>query len=227
VANDIDLNGAEPVVKTTGWYTPIRFNASATVLADGQVFVSGGGLKNNDSSSHILANRLAEIWNPQTGRWNSAGVAHKDRLYHSVALLMQDATVLTGAGGAGYSKASNNLNAEVYYPPYLFKRDGSGQFAERPKIDQAPTVVKWGAAFEVHVQGTGISKVNLVQMGSSTHAQVYDQRFMGLNYTSKPDGTLSITGPASRNIAPPGYYYLFVFDSAGVPSVGKVIRLDA
>jgi Domain of unknown function (DUF1929) len=197
------------------------------VLADGQVFVTGGGLKNNDASSHILANRLAEIWDPKTGHWNSAAVAHKDRLYHSVALLMQDATVLTGAGGAGYSKASNNLDVEVYYPPYLFKRDGSGQFAARPTIDQAPTVVKWGQSFDVHVQGTDASKVSLVQMGSATHGQVYDQRFLDLAYARKPDGTLSITSPVSRNIAPPGYYYLFVFDSAGVPSIGKVIRLDA
>lgn len=228
VANDIDLNGPEPVVKTTGWYTPIRFNASATVLADGQVFVSGGGLKNDDASSHILANRLAEIWDPKTGRWNSAAVAGKDRLYHSVALLMQDATVLTGAGGAGAAKASNNLDVEVYYPPYLFKRDGSGQFAERPKIDQAPTVVKWGTAFDVHVQGTtAVSKVHLVQLGSATHAQVYEQRFIGLNFASKPGGILSVSSPDSRNTAPPGYYYLFVFDSEGVPSIGKVIRLDA
>ena len=227
IANIVDINAQEPLVKVTDWYLPIRFNATATVLADGQVFVSGGGLKNNDASSHILANRLSEIWNPQTGHWNSAGVAQKDRLYHSVALLMQDATVLTGGGGAGYSKASSHLDAEVYYPPYLFKGDGSGQFAERPKITKAPSWLKWDEAFDVDVQGEGVSKVSLVQMGSATHAQVYDQRFVALTYTKKSGGMLSVTGPANRNTAPPGYYYLFVFDLAGVPSIGKVIRLDA
>jgi hypothetical protein len=227
IVNDIDINGDEPVVKSTAWSLPIRFNATATVMADGQVFVSGGGLKNNDAGSHILANRVAEIWNPDTGHWNSAAVAQKDRLYHSVALLMQDATVLTGAGGAGYSKAENHLNIEVYYPPYLFKKDGSGQFADRPKIDQAPTAMKWGESFDIHVASAEVSKVSLIQMGSATHAQVYDQRFMGLSFSKKPGGVLNVTGPTSRNIAPPGYYYLFVFDAAGVPSVAKVIRLDA
>ncbi|RZI86229.1 MAG: DUF1929 domain-containing protein [Rubrivivax sp.] len=227
IASDIDMNTDEPVVKSAGWYLPIRFNAMATVLADGQVFLSGGGLKNDDAGSPILSNRVSEIWNPQTRQWHSAGVAQKDRLYHSVALLMQDATVLTGAGGAGYSKASNNLDIEIYYPPYLFKKDGSGQFADRPKINQAPAVVKWGEAFDVQVQGGDVSKVSLVQMGSATHAQVYDQRFMDLSFSKKPGGALSITSPATRNLAPPGYYYLFVFDAAGVPSVAKVIRLNA
>lgn len=229
VANTIDLNVVdEPAVQRTGWFLPLRINAMATVLADGQVFVSGGGLKNNDASSHILANRVSEIWNPDTGQWSAAGVAQKERLYHSVALLMQDGTVLTGAGGAGYSKAANNLDIETYYPPYLFKKDGSGQFADRPKIDQAPTVVKWGEAFDVRVQSSSdISRVSLIQMGSATHAQVFEQRFMGLGHSKKPDGTLSVNGPADRITAPPGYYFLFVFDAAGVPSVAKVVRLDA
>jgi hypothetical protein len=229
ITNTVDLNGeGDPVVQRTDWHLPVRFNAMATVLADGQVFVSGGGLKNNDASSHILANRVAEIWNPDTGHWTAAAVAQTDRLYHSVALLMQDATVLTGAGGAGNPRAANNLNVEIYYPPYLFKKDGSGQFADRPKIDQAPTVMKWGQAFDIHVQSASeVSRVNLVQMGSATHAQVYDQRFMGLAHSNKPDGQVSVTAPGNSNTAPPGYYYLFVFDAAGVPSVAKVIRLDA
>jgi hypothetical protein len=32
--------------------------------------------------------------------------------------------------------------------------------------------------------------------------------------------------PANLNIAPPGYYLLFVFNSQGVPSIGKIVRMN-
>jgi len=36
-----------------------------------------------------------------------------------------------------------------------------------------------------------------------------EQRLVGLSFTAKP-GELSATAPASGNLAPPGYYLLFV-----------------
>ena len=53
------------------------------------------------------------------------GQCCKDRLYHSTSLLLPDGSVLTAGGGA--PGPVTNLNAEIYYPPYLFKKDGSGQ----------------------------------------------------------------------------------------------------
>ena len=58
-----------------------------------------------------------EIWDPATGHWTAGASAAVPRLYHSNALLLTDATVLTGGGGAPGPLA--NLNAEIYYPPYL------------------------------------------------------------------------------------------------------------
>ena len=49
------------------------------------------------------------------------------RLYHSAALLLPDATVLTLGGGANGPQL--NLNAEIYYPPYLFNADGTPRAA--------------------------------------------------------------------------------------------------
>ena len=37
--------------------------------------------------------------------------------------------------------------------------------------------------------------------------------------------TLAVTAPAASEIAPPGYYMLFVFDAAGVPSIARIVRL--
>lgn len=227
VANVVDFTqDGEPKVTRTEWYNPMRFNASATVMADGQVFLSGGGLKNNDSGSAILANRLAEIWNPNTGHWTSAAVAQKERLYHSVALLMQDGTILTGAGGAGGAAAENNLDVEVYYPPYLYKKDGSGQMAERPFITNSPDFITWAKSFVIDVNAE-VSRLTLVKLGSVTHAQVFDQRFMDVEFTKSGDKAYQVMAPADRNTALPGYYYLFAFDKAGVPSVAKIVKLGA
>jgi hypothetical protein len=220
----IDINQPEPVVKSAAWSGLARFNSMATVLADGRVFLSGGGMRNNDHQHHLLADRLSQIWDPAQDKWLPAAVAAKDRLYHSVALLMQDATVLTGAGGAGNPAAENNLNAEVYYPPYLFKKDGSGQLAGRPQITEAPAFVSWGKGFEVKASSQ-ISRFTFVKMGSATHAQVYDQRFMNLQFQLH-DGAYTIEAPKNPLEAPPGYYFLYAFDQDGVPSVAKIVRLD-
>src|SRR5207342_1593270 len=39
-------------------------------------------------------------------------------------------------------------------------------------------------------------------------------------------GTLTLTSPPNGNIAPPGYYMLFLLDSAGVPSKAQFIQLS-
>jgi hypothetical protein len=37
---------------------------------------------------------------------------------------------------------------------------------------------------------------------------------------------LTLTAPPNGNIAPPGYYMLFVVNSAGVPSVAAFVKLQ-
>ena len=38
-------------------------------------------------------------------------------------------------------------------------------------------------------------------------------------------GTLTVTGPPNSNIAPPGYYMLFILNSSGVPAVVDFVQL--
>jgi len=40
-------------------------------------------------------------------------------------MLLPDATVLTGGGGA--PGPVNNLNSEIYYPPYLYAANGNAR----------------------------------------------------------------------------------------------------
>jgi hypothetical protein len=37
---------------------------------------------------------------------------------------------------------------------------------------------------------------------------------------------VDITAPAGPNIAPPGYYMVFILNRNGVPSAGKVVKVQ-
>lgn len=216
----LDLNGAAPRVTPTANVAQVRNLANGTVLADGKVAVTGGSRVYNQLVD--VANAV-EIWDPATGQWSTGAVAQKPRLYHSSALLLPDATVLSLGGGAPGPVL--NLNAEIYYPPYLFARDGSGTLAPRPSITAAPPTLPLGTVFGVSVgSGVTVGRVTLVRAGSSTHGVNVDQRFLELNFTQQ-GGRLTVTAPTDARVAIPGYYMLFVFDRAGVPSVAKIVKV--
>ena len=87
--------------------------------------------------------------------------------------------------------------------------------------------VNYGSPFVVQTpDAADIASVVLVRPGTPTHAFDMDQRLVGLSFTAG-SGELSVTAPSNGNIAPPGYYMLFVLNSAGVPSVARFVRLVA
>lgn len=220
-ASVIDINGAKPKVTETGALRSYRSWSDATVLADGQVLVTGGASRHQQLK---YATNDAEIWNPATGKWRRGASARKARLYHSTAMLLPDATVLTAGGGPPGPVL--NLNAEIYHPPYLFRKDGSGRPAQRPSIAGVGEV-DWNASFGVDLAGdTEIARVALVRTGSVTHSFDMDQRYMNLTFEQSGD-RLTVRGPRNANVAPPGYYMLFVIDKQGVPSVAEIVHLNA
>ena len=214
----IDLNGNTPLATVGPSLSQERYHANATVLADGRVAFTGG------SAAFNLVDRVAyrvEIWDPATGSWSLGAAASKMRLYHSTALLLPDARVLTAGGGA--PGPVNNLNAEIYTPSYLYKADGSGALAPRPLIQSAPATVRWNTGFTVEVDSP-VSRVTLVRTGAVTHSIDFDQRFLDLGYTQQ-GGQVQVQSPGSSAVAPPGNYLLFVFNGQKVPSVAKIIKL--
>jgi hypothetical protein len=42
---------------------------------------------------------------------------------------------------------------------------------------------------------------------------------------SRTGANLVVAAPPSHAVAPPGYYLLFVIDDAGVPSLGRFLRV--
>jgi Domain of unknown function (DUF1929) len=216
----IDVNGALPVVTQGPNTDQVRYWANTTVMADGRVFLNGGSAVSNKDSGSA---KKALTWDPANpGLWSEADSAEKIRLYHSVALLMPDGSVLTAAGGA--PGPVRQLNAEIYYPSYLYNTDGSP--AARPTITAAPGNVQLGQPFQVSVSEP-ITRVTFLRVGSATHAVNMEQRFFNLACSGCFGGlTLTVTPPSNANFALPGYYMLFVFNGAGIPSVAKLMYLS-
>jgi hypothetical protein len=222
----IDITGGTPVLTPTTSMSRRRKWSTATLLADGQVLATGGSVVYNAIDSTLPDGGVsyeAEIWNPATGAWTLGARGALARLYHSTALLLPDATVLVAGGGA--PGPLTNLNAEIYYPPYLFGPNGT--LASRPAITWAPELLQLGESFTVDVgDAAGISRVTLVKTGSVTHSFNMEQRFLELGFSATSSASLSVQAPAHFNDATPGMYLLFVIDSAGVPSQARIVRIE-
>ena len=93
----VDYRTSTPVVTPTNNIDQVRYWASGTILADGKVLITGGSQVANELTGVAYQ---AQIWDPGTGHWTAGATATKPRLYHSNSMLLPDATVLTGGGGA-------------------------------------------------------------------------------------------------------------------------------
>jgi hypothetical protein len=227
-AKIIDLNSGTPVISPTGDMTYGRRQHNLTILADGTVLATGGN--SNGAGLVDLAHGVyaAELWNPNTGQWTPLAEMQVTRQYHSIALLLPDGRVLSAGGGicdrcqqVGYLAK----NAEVFSPPYLFLRDGSGQLAPRPTITSAPDEIHYQELFVVDTpEGATIQKVALVRLASVTHSVNFEQRYIPLAFTPTATG-LHATAPTNANLAPPGDYMLFILDNQGVPSMAKMVEV--
>ncbi len=217
----IDLAQSSPQWVSGPDMSAPRIHQNAVILPTGKVLVVGGSNINEIPDTVGTGGYAADLIDPDTSTVVSAGVASFARLYHSMALLLPDATVLVL--GSNPARGVFERNMEIYKPAYLF--DVNDNLATRPGITSAPTSpIGYNATFQVQLD-TGISSgdsVVLIRPGSPTHAYDMEQRMIGLSFTGT--NTLTVTSPPNANVAPPGYYMLFVLKN-GVPSVAKFIQL--
>jgi hypothetical protein len=233
-----------------------RVLCDATLLADGTVLVSGGSRSGWGDWNRGPVHR-SELFDPERETFTRAATAGTDRRYHSTTLLMTDGSVLKAgsSGGFGNRKASApdasaeqqaedilrdpetgqpwmtvHTDAEQYLPPYMWRR--------RPRITRihaglhnGTPRLSYGSRIDLSVRqgqlGTG-NRAALIRLGSVTHGNDMDQRYVWLKTTSyqNADGwTVTVHTPANPASAPPGPYQLVVLDQDGVPSVGRIVYL--
>lgn len=209
----IDLNATTPAWKFTSSMHFPRRQHNAVILPDGKVFIVGGSKAGgfDTSSSPVLP---TEMWDPATGQFTVMASIAVYRGYHSTALLLADGRVLSAGGNVG------GPNAQLFSPPYLFA-------GTRPSIASAPTSAGYGQTVFVGTpNAASITKVTLLREASVTHTNSMSQSFQSLSFTTTSTG-LNVTMPANANIAPPGYYMLFILNGSGVPSTASIIQMSA
>lgn len=203
-----------------------RRQHNLTILADGSVLVTGGNTDGSIYYSPDAPTFIPELWNPDTGQFTQLNPMQGDRQYHSIALLLADGRVLSGGGGICgdcYRLGYEERNAEIFTPPYLYAADAT--LAPRPALLNVPAEVNYDQSISV-VTGDGVSidRAHLIKLGSATHSENQDQRLVPLTL-SQTGSRIELNLPASRYVAPPGHYLLFLVDSNGVPSTGEIIKL--
>jgi Domain of unknown function (DUF1929) len=225
----IDLN--TNTAQSTSSMAYQRRQHNLTVLADGTVLATGG-MQNTSQGLIDLNNPVyaAEQWTPGTGQWKTLASMRIIRQYHSTAILLPDGRILSSGGGiCGDCLTQNYLqkNYEIYSPPYLYVKDGSGWNASRPQLNSVPGAIGYNQSFTIASDNApDIRRAAMVRFGGVTHGVNMDQQYIPLNYTQTGAKQLTLTSPNNSRIAPPGYYMLFVIDKDGVPARARIMRVQ-
>jgi hypothetical protein len=214
-------NVGVPTITPTAPMSSRRQNVVGTLLPNGQVLATGGSVVYNDVAS---ANKMAEIWDPKTGKWTAGSSGALARLYHSTAMLQPDGTVLVGGGGA-YGPL-NNENVEFYYPPYLFDQT-TGALATRPQVIAASQTASVGGTFTISVNDTAapITRITMIKTPAITHELNMDQSFHDLAFT-RVGNVFTVKMPTAATEVTPGSYLIFAQTAAGTPAQARVIKVD-
>ncbi|CAK8544731.1 unnamed protein product [Lathyrus sativus] len=170
-------------------------------------------------------------------RYSVMSPAYRPRLYHSSAVVLKDGRVLVGGSNphVNYNftgvEFPTDLSLEAFSPPYL-----SPEFYPiRPKIRHITnsilgyrvfyyvtfTVGNFGSANDVSVR--------LLAPSFTTHSYGMNQRMVilkliGVTMVNLETYYATVLGPSTQEIAPPGYYLMFLVHE-GVPSFGEWVQL--
>ena len=228
----IDLNAADPTY-VPGPLLPqgTLFNGkkesasqgkmyvSLVVLPNGNVFETGGGLLDREDpvyeASMINVAKLEA--NPSSeGAYTEMATDPVPRGYHSQSFLLPDGRVLSIGNNPG--DGSFEMRMSIYSPPYLFH-------GARPQITGVQSSSNWtyGGTYNI-TTNQPITSAELIRPASVTHQSDPNQRLVALPI-SGTGTSVSLNLTSNANIAPPGWYMLFVNNANGVPSVAKWVHV--
>ncbi|EEF49715.1 Galactose oxidase precursor, putative [Ricinus communis] len=205
-----------------------RVMSDMLLLPTGDIIIINGaqsGTAGYDAARNPITNPF--IYRPHQSsnrRFSVMTPSQKPRMYHSSAILLPDGRVLVGG----------NLSLETFSPPYL-----SDEYTQiRPSVlslDKSTLGYGNASAFRVrfHVEeyiSDNVLSVRIVAPSFTTHSFAMNQRMVVLKMNSIEAETsntyaLHVAGPSTVQIAPPGYYLLFVVH-AGTPSNGSWVKIQ-
>ncbi|KAI3935516.1 hypothetical protein MKW92_039037 [Papaver armeniacum] len=170
------------------------------------------------------------LYQPESSKYEIMEASTTPRMYHSTAILISDGRVLVGGSNpnSNYNFTEmfpTDLSVEVFSPPYLSS-------SSRPQISwvKPSTELSYNQAISIGFvpkRNETVDNVSVTMIAPSfnTHSFSMNQRMMVLKTNQVRPVTSSYyivdcLAPETSNIAPPGYYLLFVVQN-GVPSRGK------
>ncbi|KAL3631734.1 hypothetical protein CASFOL_024718 [Castilleja foliolosa] len=220
-----------------------RVMSDMLLLPDGDVIIiNGAGLGSAgwDSARNPVTRPV--IYNPKRDNNNNnqfyvMAASQRPRLYHSTAILLTDGRILVGGSnphiyynftGVDYP---TDLSLESFAPPYLAPRHDS----VRPSIIRIDETLSYGNLFSLtfrvsrFLRNSAVS-VRIVAPSFNTHSFSMNQRMVVLkgdqvSCVGSEHYRVSSYGPSTAEIAPPGYYLLFVVHS-GIPSSGMWVKIQ-
>lgn len=209
-----------------------RGSGNWVILPTGKLLAVGGGVTKNfplATTEQFDPQRPTQngVWKSMHTRPNYSGAATSiQRMYHSVALLLPGGEVAM-IGGQQLGGQLNSMHTlEIYRPPYLY-------YTARPSLTNVPSTIHYPEGtspntFCVQTNAAQVSRASLIGVASVTHHFDYGQRYVELmvRQVSCGSGNVEILPPPKSTLAPPGYYILFLIDWQGLPSPGKILKLD-
>ncbi len=209
----IDLSEAVPA-----WSSPPYLDlkedrtlqCQSVILPDGKIFLCGGINSGGDGGP-------CEILDPSdlAAGWKLGPVMNYPRIYHSSAIMMADGSVIAG----GDPESGGDPTPHEQFKPYYFN-------LARPSIIGAPNQVDYNVNFDVNTpQGNDIGEVVIMRPGAVTHGWNMSQRRIELVINNQTANSVNVTSPPNGNIAPPGWYLLYILDIDRIPSKGHWIRI--
>jgi hypothetical protein len=210
----VDLSQPNPSYVPGPSLDTTKMYVSAVILPNSTVFETGGASTTIHNGSHPVLS--AQVFDPKTSTWSKVASPSVGRVYHSSAVLLPDGRVATFGGNP---ENGFEMQIEVFTPPYL--QTGTA----RPRILEAPTEIKYGSTFGFRTsQAAPIVGASLVAPMAVTHSTDNNQRLVSLGVARTANG-VSVTIPDEPNLAPPGWYMLFLVDANGVPSAASWVHL--
>ena len=142
----IDMSAATPKWTLGPAMSQPRIEMNATILPNGKVLALGGSTNDEDAATASLN---ADLYDPTSNTFSSAGANVYPRLYHSGSLLLTDATVLL-MGGNPVRGTSSSTRKSILRLLFNEKR----QSLSSGDHERDSRCVRHGATFQVQTSGS-------------------------------------------------------------------------